>query len=222
MPTDEIDFEDFDRERMRPIKPPLRTRSEKRKRERRRNRHNRIRVLRRRRIRSGAPTCRSAGSSPANAIIAQSAWSIVLLAVAYGWSAPTTKAVTNEATRDAASASGGHEYRMVETPQNPREAFDTLTNFVIFGGSIFYAMAVGAVFVLRRKMPNAARPYRTWGYPLTPALYLLAFSGAMASMLHDKWLQTAAGSVLILAGVIAFYAMGGGSNTKELAPRDAD
>jgi APA family basic amino acid/polyamine antiporter len=89
-----------------------------------------------------------------------------------------------------------------------------LTDFVIFGGSIFYAMAVGAVFVLRWKMPDAPRPYKTWGYPITPALYLLAFSGALVSMLVDKFAQTVAGSALIGAGVVAFFLMGGGRTNK--------
>jgi basic amino acid/polyamine antiporter, APA family len=106
------------------------------------------------------------------------------------------------------------EKGFIESPKSPGAAFDVLTDFVIFGGSIFYAMAVGAVFVLRWKRPDLARPYRTWGYPLTPVIYLLAFSGAMASMLHDKWVQTAGGSVLIAAGVVAFYAMGGGRKTR--------
>jgi APA family basic amino acid/polyamine antiporter len=151
--------------------------------------------------------------TPANAIVAQSAWASVLLLVAYAWSAP--RPIDASEVRSHATSELTHELAIIETPQNPREAFDTLTDFVIFGGSIFYAMAVGAVFVLRRKMPDLPRPYRTWGYPLTPALYLLAFGGAMASMLYDKWLQTAAGSLLIFAGVIAFYAMGGGRRTAE-------
>ena len=88
---------------------------------------------------------------------------------------------------------------------DPGEAFDALTDFVIFGGSLFYAMAVASVFVLRWKRPDAERPYRTWGYPVTPALYLLAFAAALTSMLIDKWQQTAAGSVLILAGVVYYF-----------------
>jgi APA family basic amino acid/polyamine antiporter len=149
--------------------------------------------------------------TPANAIIAQSAWAAVLLIVAYAWSAPKSASADVSLPPSTSSESTEHRLVVIETPQNPREAFDTLTDFVIFGGSIFYAMAVGAVFVLRRKMPDLPRPYRTWGYPVTPALYLLAFGGAMTSMLYDKWLQTAAGSILILAGVVAFYAMGGGA-----------
>jgi APA family basic amino acid/polyamine antiporter len=113
--------------------------------------------------------------TPHNAVLAQSVWASLLIFAAYLWKA------------------------------DPGEAFDALTDFVIFGGSLFYALAVAAVFVLRWKRPDLARPYRTWGYPITPALYLVAFACALVSMLIDKWQQTAAGSVLILAGV-GYYA----------------
>ncbi len=83
----------------------------------------------------------------------------------------------------------------------PIDAFDALTDFVIFGGSIFYAMAVGAVFVLRARLPNLDRPYRTWGYPFTPALYLFAFAAALVSMFVDKPVQSLSGLALIAAGV---------------------
>ncbi len=112
--------------------------------------------------------------TPANAIAIQAAWSIVLIAVAFAWKA------------------------------EPGEAFDALTDFVIFGGTIFYALAVAAVFVLRRKHPEWARPYRTWGYPLTPALFLTMYGAVMISLLSEKWVQSLAGSALIGAGVL-FY-----------------
>ena len=159
--------------------------------------------------------------TPANAIVAQTAWSLVLVLVAYAWTMPSAlPAKANAAGRSEANqASGGSAPNkgqaapLIERPKTPAGAFDTLTDFVIFGGSIFYSMAVGAVFVLRWKMPNLERPYRTWGYPLTPALYLVAFACALVSMFVSKWLQTAAGSILIVAGVIAFFAMGGGRKT---------
>ncbi|MBW3596324.1 MAG: amino acid permease [Planctomycetes bacterium] len=113
--------------------------------------------------------------TPANAVAAQGIWASVLVIGAYAWQ------------------------------DQPSNAFDALTDFVIFGGSLFYALAVAAVFVLRWKLPDAPRPYRTWGYPFTPAIYLLAFAAALVSMLIDKWEQTAAGSGLIAAGVI-YYA----------------
>lgn len=52
-------------------------------------------------------------------------------------------------------------------------SFDTLTDYAIFGLTIFYGLVTAAVFVLRRKMPDAERPYRTWGYPVVPILFLL-------------------------------------------------
>jgi basic amino acid/polyamine antiporter, APA family len=52
--------------------------------------------------------------------------------------------------------------------------FDQLTNYVIFSGWIFYALTTASVFVLRRRMPDAPRPYRTIGYPLTPIVFVLA------------------------------------------------
>jgi APA family basic amino acid/polyamine antiporter len=114
-------------------------------------------------------------ATPANAVIVQGIWAAALVAVAYSWT------------------------------DDPMSAFDTLTDFVIFGGSLFYALAVAAVFVLRLRRPDLPRPYRTWGYPWTPALYLLAFAAVLVSMLIDKWQQSAAGSVIILAGVV-YYA----------------
>ena len=52
-------------------------------------------------------------------------------------------------------------------------SFDTLTDYSIFALWIFYGLTTASVFVFRRRMPNAERPYRAWGYPLVPALFLL-------------------------------------------------
>jgi APA family basic amino acid/polyamine antiporter len=51
--------------------------------------------------------------------------------------------------------------------------FDTLTNTLIFVGWIFYAAGAFGVFVLRRKEPNAVRPYKVPGYPFVPAAFVL-------------------------------------------------
>jgi APA family basic amino acid/polyamine antiporter len=114
--------------------------------------------------------------TPFNAILLQCVWSVILIRTAY-------------ALKD-----------------RPIEVFDTLTNFVVFGGSLFYALAVAAVFVLRRRRPDLDRPYRTWGYPWTPALYLLMFVAAMAYMFYGQPLESSAGMSLI-AGGVAYYAV---------------
>jgi APA family basic amino acid/polyamine antiporter len=51
--------------------------------------------------------------------------------------------------------------------------FDQLTDMLIFVSWIFYALAAFGVFILRWKLPNAERPYKTWGYPLVPALFVI-------------------------------------------------
>lgn len=50
--------------------------------------------------------------------------------------------------------------------------FDTLTDMLIFVSWVFYALGAFGVFVLRRTMPNVPRPYRVWGYPLIPAIFI--------------------------------------------------
>lgn len=50
--------------------------------------------------------------------------------------------------------------------------FDTLTDMLIFVSWIFYALGAIGVFVLRRKMPDAERPYKVWGYPFVPAIFI--------------------------------------------------
>ncbi len=88
----------------------------------------------------------------------------------------------------------------------PIDAFDDLTAFAIFGGLLFYSLVVGAVLVLRRKRPDLPRPYRTWGYPLTPLVYLGGSAAVLVSMLLDYWRQTAMGTLLIVAGMV-YYAL---------------
>lgn len=51
--------------------------------------------------------------------------------------------------------------------------FDQLTNQLIFVAWIFYALAAAGVFILRRKMADVARPYRVWGYPVVPAIFIV-------------------------------------------------
>jgi APA family basic amino acid/polyamine antiporter len=62
-------------------------------------------------------------------------------------------------------------------------------------------LTVLGVFVLRRREPDLPRPYRTWGYPLTPALFLLISLFAMGYTLVDRPGESLAGLLTVLAGV---------------------
>ncbi|KAB2894270.1 MAG: Serine/threonine exchanger SteT [Chlorobi bacterium] len=70
--------------------------------------------------------------------------------------------------------------------------FDMLTEMLIFVSWGFYGLAAFGVFVLRRRMPHAHRPYKTWGYPAVPALFVLFAAGFLVFSLYadyEQWYQ---------------------------------
>jgi APA family basic amino acid/polyamine antiporter len=82
--------------------------------------------------------------------------------------------------------------------------FEELTNLFIFAGWIFYGLAVVALFRLRKTEPNMPRPYRCWGYPWVPALFVLGALALTVNLWLDRPGRSTAGLLLILAG-IPFY-----------------
>lgn len=82
--------------------------------------------------------------------------------------------------------------------------FEELTNLFIFAGWIFYGLAVVALFRLRRTEPNMPRPYRCWGYPWVPGLFVLGALALTVNLWLDRPGRSTAGLLLILAG-IPFY-----------------
>ena len=85
--------------------------------------------------------------------------------------------------------------------------FDQLTDCVIFAGMIFYAVTTGAVFVLRRKMPGAPRPYKTLGYPVVPMLFVAVAFWLLINTLRTSPKESAAGLGLISLGLPIYYWM---------------
>jgi len=83
--------------------------------------------------------------------------------------------------------------------------FEQMADAFILGIWPFYALAVGAVFILRRRHPEAVRPYRTIGYPLVPLIFLVASVGMLANALVEQPVSTLIGFGLILAGVPVYY-----------------
>jgi APA family basic amino acid/polyamine antiporter len=72
--------------------------------------------------------------------------------------------------------------------------FDQLTDMLIFVTWIFYALAAVSVFTLRRRMPDAPRPYRVWGYPLTPLVFIAFASTYVVFTLYTDILNYRNGS----------------------------
>ena len=83
--------------------------------------------------------------------------------------------------------------------------FAQLADKFILGIWPFYALAVAGVYVLRRKRPDLERPYRVVGYPVVPALFLLASLGMVANALVTDPLNTGVTLGIIIAGAPVYY-----------------
>lgn len=83
--------------------------------------------------------------------------------------------------------------------------FDDLYNFVIFGSWILYLMTALSVFVLRRKMPDLVRPYRTLGYPIVPVLFVAVAAFLLVNTLQNRPRESVMGLVLMALGVPFYY-----------------
>jgi APA family basic amino acid/polyamine antiporter len=121
--------------------------------------------------------------TPANAIAVMACWSALLvLGVAFlteqGWLDPN------------------------------KSHFDILTDFAMFGAVIFETMAVVSIFVLRRTMPDAPRPYRCLGYPVVPLLYVVLPAFVLVNMFLHQSKEALAGVGFIAVGIAVYFLFG--------------
>ena len=84
--------------------------------------------------------------------------------------------------------------------------YSQLYTYVIFASVVFHAMTAAAVFIFRRRLPDAPRPYRTWGYPVVPALFILACLLLIVNTLKESPVESLVGLGIVALGVPA-YAM---------------
>jgi APA family basic amino acid/polyamine antiporter len=82
--------------------------------------------------------------------------------------------------------------------------FDQITDMLIFAAFIYYGATTLGVFILRKKMPDAPRPYKVWGYPVVPALFILFCLSLICNTIITRPREAAIGLALILLG-IPFY-----------------
>ena len=79
--------------------------------------------------------------------------------------------------------------------------YSDLLDYVVFSVLIFYVLTIAGIFVLRVKRPEAERPYRAFGYPFVPLLYIVAALAIMFVLLLYKTQTTWPGLVIVLLGV---------------------
>lgn len=84
-------------------------------------------------------------------------------------------------------------------------SFDTLTDMLIFASFLFYGSTALGVFIMRKKEPNAVRPYKVIGYPFVPAIFVLFCLGLIIYTPSQRPMETLSGIALILLGVPFYY-----------------
>ena len=121
---------------------------------------------------------------PAVGLVLQCAWASLLVL-------PRTRLrdASGELLRDAA---GAPMYGNV---------YSNLLDYVVFAVLIFYILTIAGIFVLRRRRPDAERPYRAFGYPVVPALYIVAAAVISAVLIVYKTATTWPGLAIVLTGV---------------------
>jgi APA family basic amino acid/polyamine antiporter len=83
--------------------------------------------------------------------------------------------------------------------------YSNLLDYIISAALIFYILTIAAVFRLRTTKPNAERPYRAFGYPVIPALYLISAVVILAVLFVYRPATTIPGVVIVLIGVPVYF-----------------
>ena len=83
--------------------------------------------------------------------------------------------------------------------------YGNLLDYVMIAVLVFYVLSILGIFILRIKLPNADRPYRAFGYPVIPAIYILMASFIIASLVILKPGYTWPGLLIVLLGIPVYY-----------------
>lgn len=127
---------------------------------------------------------------PATALVLQCVWACLLV---------LPRTIT---TDKAGSVTYGNLYGM-------------LLDYVVFAVLIFYILTIAGIFVLRKKRPDAERPYKAFGYPVLPALYIVAATIICVVLLVYKTKTSWPGLAIVLTGVPVYFIWKGGSGDEE-------
>ena len=82
---------------------------------------------------------------------------------------------------------------------------EQIVTYSIFIAIVFWIVAAASVFTLRKKFPDLPRPYKTWGYPVVPIVFIIASAGILLNTLLEKPVESLSGLGLIVIGIPAYY-----------------
>lgn len=83
--------------------------------------------------------------------------------------------------------------------------YGALLDYTIFAALLFYILTIAGIFILRKKQPDTFRPYKAFGYPFLPVVYILAASAIAFILLIDKTDNTLPGLLIVLLGIPVYY-----------------
>ena len=83
--------------------------------------------------------------------------------------------------------------------------YGDLLTYATFASLLFYIITIGGIFILRKKEPNAERPYKAFGYPFVPILYIIVTSLICISLLIYDTTNTGLGLVIVGLGIPVYY-----------------
>ncbi len=83
--------------------------------------------------------------------------------------------------------------------------YNDLLDYVVFAVLLFYVLTIAGIFVLRRRRPDAERPYKAFGYPIVPLLYIVAATGIMIVLLFYRTQTAGAGMGIVLVGLPVYW-----------------
>jgi APA family basic amino acid/polyamine antiporter len=83
--------------------------------------------------------------------------------------------------------------------------FEQILTFAMFIAILFWIAATASVFTLRKKRPDLPRPYKTWGFPIVPAIFIIASTGILLNTLMEKPVEALTGLLLTVLGIPTYY-----------------
>jgi APA family basic amino acid/polyamine antiporter len=100
--------------------------------------------------------------------------------------------------------------------------YSNLLDYVISAALMFYILTIAGVFRLRKTRPDADRPYRTWGYPLVPGLYILGASTILVVLFLYRPTTTWPGLGIVVLGVPVYFLLRSQKNKRDVASDERD
>jgi APA family basic amino acid/polyamine antiporter len=83
--------------------------------------------------------------------------------------------------------------------------YGQLLDYLIFTALLFYILTIAGIFKLRKTQPDAPRPYKAFGYPVVPVLYIIMASAICIVLLKDRTATAGWGLFIVLIGVPIYY-----------------